>query len=189
MMLLAPVLPGTIRDAPVSWTASQKRIYSSAQAADYFALTAEAGRRLRGLEFTVRPDYRFQYWRAGFRLGPRDEGFEKGNIADTCLFHISMDSAVMQPHGLLFLNRGRPQETSLLFYGKEIAAFVVRVNVWPTGNTGAGMAVSLDNAGSAPLVTSFDVRYTERVVLLAWADGKPFKIHFDDIKVYWDSVS
>lgn len=189
MRLLEPVFSGIARNAPLSWTASQKKVYTSAQAADYMLLTAADGQTLRGLEFTLRPDYRYQYWRAGFKLGPGDEEFEKGHIADTCLFHIAMDSVVTQAHALLFLNRTVLQDTGLLFFAKEVPAFVVRVNVWPTGNTVARMAVSVDNAGSNPLVTSFDIRYTQRAVLLAWADGKPFKIHFDDIKVFWDTAS
>lgn len=189
MRLPQPVLRGAVQSAPLSWTASQKKVYTSEQAADYMVLTAGEGRGLRGLEFTVRPGYRFQYWRAGFRLGPRDENFEKGNITDTCLFHILMDSAVTQPRIRLLLNRGTPQETGSQPFGKEIAAFVVRVNVWPTGDTVARMAVSVDNVGSPSFVTSFDIRYTERVVLLAWADGRPFMIHFDDIKVYWGSAT
>lgn len=188
MRLFEPVLRSAVPSAPLSWTASQKNVYTPKQAADYMMLTAGEGRGLRGLEFTVRPNYRFEYWRAGFRLGPRDEDFEKGDITDTCLFHISMDSTVTQSRIRLFLNRGIAQETALPFYGKEIAAFVVRVNVWPTGNAVATMVVSVDDSDSAPLVTSFDIRYTERVALLGWADGKPFKIHFDDIKVFWDSV-
>jgi len=185
MMLLGPIVHGREGPTALSWTASEKKLYTSAQAADFMVLATDKGRALRGLEFTVRPDYRFQYWRAGFMLARQEEDFGKGHIADTCLFHISMNSSVMQPTAILYVNRGAVAETGLQFYAKEIPAFVVRANIWPTGNTVAKMAVSVDNAGSGPMVTSFDIRFTERVILFAWADGKPFRTHFDDIRAFW----
>ena len=174
------------RLVPLSWTASEKRVYTSMQAADYLVVAGDSGHVLRGLEFTLRPDYRFDYWRAGFMLVPRDQTVGAGRITDTCLFHIAMNSSVEQPRVDLYLNGGMPAETGLRFYSKQIPAFVVRANIWPVGSDRAGMAVSVDNADCPPLVVSFDLRYAERVVLLAWADGKIFKIYFDDIKVYWE---
>jgi hypothetical protein len=135
---------------PLSWTASQRKLYTSAQAADYMVLAGGNGQRLRGLEFSVRPDYRFQYWRAGFMLTPGDAEVGKGNITDTCLFHIWMNSSVEQPSAVLFLNGRREQDSALQHYSREIPAFVVRANVWPTGNTVARMAVWVDNAGCFP---------------------------------------
>jgi len=188
VMGLARTVLGTDDGAmPLSWTAQEKRIYMSAQNADFKVLSGPLGKHLRGLEFTVRPDYGMQYWRAGFRLGPRGENFKSGNILETCLFHIANDGGLAQPQTLLYLNRAQPAIDGLRHgqFGR-CPAFVVRATFWRTGNNQAVMSATVDMPDAWPREVQFDLAYTEQVVLMAWADGGPFRVHFDDVKVFWE---
>jgi hypothetical protein len=187
--LIVPALavsPDMDSQLRLSWTASeQKAFLEGGQRADYLKLEAEPNYRLRGLEFSVRPDYQFSYWRAGFRLGPTSERLEEVSITNGFLFHIYCDGGG-QP-GMVTYCSGQSWPTSLPQYAGETRTpvFVVRANLWRVPNsTRVRVSVSVNDV-VAQAEPELDVSLTGRLLLLAWADGRQFHAHFDGINAYW----
>ncbi len=80
-----------VEDPPIvtcfEWKAHQWRLYPTLQRADFRTLVRPRF-RVRSISFRIAPDYRHFHWKAGFRLGPTDDDFERSLIADRFLFHI-----------------------------------------------------------------------------------------------------
>ncbi len=172
--------------AMYDFVAETPRAYMHSQQADYKLIPKPEGSQFRGVGFVVRPDYRLAYWRAGFRLVRPGEDLSQGDIGDTVLFHIAFNQWGTQPTVALIIRRQVAEQNGLTFHNARWPSFRISANVWSVPNSSRlRIAVMVEAPGSSPVEAEFDSVDMESVALVAWGDGNPFRVFFDDVKVYW----
>lgn len=168
------------------FVAGVPRAYMHSQQADYELIRKPEDSHFRGLSFVIRPDYQFNYWRAGFRLVRPGEDLSRGDIGDTVLFHIAVNRGGAQPTIALIVHRQVVAQSGLPFYNERWPSFRISGNVWSIPNSQRlRIAVMVEAPASSPVEVEFDASDMDSVALLAWGDGNPFRVFFDDVKVYW----
>lgn len=166
------------------FVAHRPRAYMHSQQADYKLIPKPEGSEFRGLGVVIRPDYQFDYWRAGFRLVRAGEDLSHGDISDTVLFHIAIDQLGGQPYTAIYVRR-RQQLGAINSGNVRWPSFRISANVWPVPNAPKlRMSVVVEAPNSSPVEVEFDTGDMESVALIAWGDGGPFRVSFDDVKIY-----
>ena len=161
------------------WTAQEKR---GPQNSDFLCLS-KAGHVVSSAHFELRPDYSFRNWYAGFRLTSATDEPLKSGLTDTVLFHLCDDAHILQPRAFLYVERRAQGPFALRQFEWPRPSFAFDISVFPAAAGELRIIVSIDKE----LVKSadFPTRYAEQLVLVAWADGREFCLHFEQISVHW----
>jgi len=185
-LVLGPVIRRVLQEGglaearAISWTAEQKR---GKQGSDFLRL-ARNGYRLAGARFVVRPDYAFPLWHAGFRLTRATENLEESDLRATLLVQITQTyfggkvghSSHRQgvDYGPWALPRSANPTPSFLF----------DLSILPSAQAGSLRLVYSINADT-PQALDFAAEYAEQLVLVGWADGADFRVHFEQVSLSW----
>ena len=175
----APVpAPALALAAPVSsWTAQDKR---GPQKSDLLSFSKD-GHLLNSVHFVVRPDYTFRNWYAGFRLTTAADDVWKAELNATVLFYL-VDSE-RQPTCHLYVEQRAQGQYGLRNFGQPHPSFEFDIALYPARAGELCAAISVDKEWVQAV--QFPRRYAEQLVLVAFADGRDFKIHFEQISVNW----
>ena len=166
------------RAAPVSsWTAQDKR---GPQKSDLLSFSKD-GHLLSTVHFVVRPDYTFRNWCAGFRLTTAADDVWKAELNATVLFYI-VDSE-RQPACHLYVDQRAQGPYGLRNFGQPHPSFEFDIALYPARAGELCAAISVDKEWVQAV--SFPRRYAEQLVLVAFADGRDFKIYFEQMSVNW----
>jgi hypothetical protein len=165
---------------PVSaqyWTAKEKL---GPQKSDLLSLRRE-GQLLSNAHFEVRPDYFFRNWYAGFRLTSATDDPQRSDLTATVLFYVCDDDR--QPRVIGYVE------------GRALGPFALRQFEWPRPSFDFDISICSAGTGELCVIVSVDKecvksaifprRYAEQLVLVAWADGRDFRIHFEQISTNW----
>ena len=186
-LLLSPVIHRVLsksdvgNDPPQAWTAFQR---SENQNNDFLTI-ARPGHRLAGGRFVVRPDRSSTAWHAGFRLTSAIMRPENTEANATVLFEVSgayfgpqqggyasgKDGIRYGPYNLPASNTPTPSYQ----FDFSISSYHQAGMLW--------VSVRIDQ--QPPQGFEFREEYAEQLVLVAWAQGKPFRVHFEQISVSW----
>jgi hypothetical protein len=170
--------PAAVPAGPVSsWTARDKW---GPQKSDLLSFSKD-GHLLSSVHFTVRPDYTFRNWYAGFRLTTAADDVRKTELDATVWFYL-VDSD-RQPTCHLYVERRAQGPFGLRNFGQPHPSFEFDIALYPAGAGELCAAISVDKEWVHAV--TFPRRYAEQLVLLAFADGRDFRIHFEEVSVNW----
>jgi hypothetical protein len=175
---LPPPAPTPSPHAPVSsWTAADKW---GPQKSDLLTFSKE-GHLVSSVHFVVRPDYTFRNWYAGFRLTTAADEVRKTEFTATVWFYLGDSDG--QPRCHLYVDGKAQGPFGLRNLGQPHPSFEFDVSIYPSRAGELCAAISVDKEWVKAV--DFPRRYAEQLVLLAFADGRDFKIHFEQISVNW----
>jgi hypothetical protein len=178
-----PITPEGVPAGPVSsWTAHRNL---GPQKSDLLPISMP-GHVVSNVHFVVRPDYRFRNWYAGFRLAPSGDEVWKTELTTTVLFYLVDNPQMPQPTFHLYVQRRAQGPFALRNFGQPRPSFEFDIAVYPAGAGELCAAISVDKEWVQAM--TFPQRYAEQLVLVAFADGRDFKIQFDNISVSWAPI-
>ena len=164
--------------APISsWTAQEKR---GPQKSDLLSFSKD-GHLLSSFRFMVRPDYTFRNWYAGFRLTTAADDALKTELNSTVLFYL-VDSD-RQPACHLYVDGRAQGPFGLRNFGQPHPSFEFDIALYPARAGELCAAISVDKEWVQ--AATFPRRYAEQLVLVAFADSRDFRIHFEQMSVNW----
>jgi len=167
---------------PISWWTAQDKW--GPQKSDLRIFSKE-GHVLSGVHFALRPDYKFRTWYAGFRLTTAADEVKKSPLTSTFFFYLADNER--QPMCHLYVEGRAQGPFALRNLGPQPhPSFDFDVSIFPTRAGELCAAISVDKEWVQAV--AFPHRYAEQLVLVAFADGRDFKIDFDQISVKWAPV-
>lgn len=173
--------PAPAPPAPVSsWTAQDKW---GPQKSDLLSFSKD-GHLLSSVHFMVRPDYTFRNWYAGFRLTTAVDEVRKTELNATVFFYLVDNER--QPICHLYVDGKAQGPFGLRNFGHPHPSFEFGIALYPARAGELCAAISVDKEWVH--AATFPRRYAEQLVLVAFADGRDFKIHFEQISVNWAPV-
>jgi len=163
-----------------SWTA---RLGRGRQGSDFHPIL-QKGHRLAGGSFVVRPDYGVEVSSVGFRLMRAGDDPAQSDLSASVLLHVALSNF---GRGRRFIAAREGVETGqggLDNYQHPTPSFLFDFSICPAPGGGLLWVVCSIN-GDTPQRVDFAPHYGEKLVLVAWADGRDFRAHFEQITVSW----
>jgi hypothetical protein len=146
----------------LTWTASKKR---GRQGCDFFPIRRE-GYRIAGARFHVRPDRSLTGWHAGFRLTPKSEKLEEGEIKSTVLAEFSATFYGPQQEGFASAKEGAAYGPwAMTGFQTPPPSRVIDISVSAHARGSLWLTYRFDE--QAPMSFEFREEYAEQLVLVA----------------------
>jgi hypothetical protein len=174
--------PEFVNERP-TWSA---RLGLGHQGSDFWPISRE-GHRLAGGSFIVRPDYGVEVSHVGFRLMRAGDDPAQSELTASVLFQVALSNFGFGRQFIVVRERAEIGRGGLPNYQNPTPSFLFDFSIYSAVGGGRLWAVCSIN-GDTPQRADFDPRYGEKLVLVAWADGRDFRAHFEQISVSWISV-